>query len=82
MTMSDAAKVLDWNGRDFPEALRDLPPGHYLLERVETAAEAGLTPEQEDGVIHALEQADRGETTPWEVVRARLAGRIGATRAG
>lgn len=80
--MSDAAKVLDWNGRDLPEALRDLPPGHDLLERVETAAEAGLTPEQEDGVTQALAQADRGETTPWEVVRTRLAGRIGTTRAG
>ncbi len=58
--MSSAAKVIDWNGRDVPEALpellRELPPGQYTLERVLTAEEAGLTPEQELGILHA----DRG----------------------
>jgi hypothetical protein len=24
--------VVEWNGRDVPAALRDLPPGRYLLE--------------------------------------------------
>jgi hypothetical protein len=23
--------VVEWNGRDVPEALRELPPGRYLL---------------------------------------------------
>jgi hypothetical protein len=25
-------RVLEWNGRDLPAALRDLPAGRYLLE--------------------------------------------------
>lgn len=41
--MGDAAKAIHWNGRDLPEALRELPLGAYSLERFETAAEAGLT---------------------------------------
>jgi hypothetical protein len=58
--MSGAAKVIDWNGRDVPEALqellRELPPGQYTLERVLPAEEAGLTPEQELGIFLAREQ--------------------------
>ena len=42
--MSGAAKVIDWNGRDVPEALpellRELPPGQYTRERVLNAEEA------------------------------------------
>ena len=42
--VSSAAKVIDWNGRDVPEALpellRELPPGQYTLERVLPAEEA------------------------------------------
>jgi hypothetical protein len=78
--MSSAAKVIDWNGRDVPEALpellRELPPGQYTLERVLTAEEAGLTPEQELGILHAREQVARGEVRSWEEVRAQLAGRF------
>ena len=25
-------RVVEWNGRDVPEALRDLPPGRYVVE--------------------------------------------------
>jgi hypothetical protein len=25
-------RVVEWNGRDVPVALRELPPGRYLLE--------------------------------------------------
>jgi hypothetical protein len=78
--MSRAAKVIDWNGRDVPEALpellHELPPGQYTLERVLTAAEAGLTPEQELGILHAREQFARGEVRSWEDVRAELAERF------
>lgn len=80
--MSNAAKVLEWNGRDLPEALRELPPGTYALERVESAEEAGLTPAQVEGVLHARAQVARGETTPWETVRAELEARHAPRRAG
>ena len=29
--MSDDATVIDWNGRDLPEALRALPAGRYRV---------------------------------------------------
>jgi hypothetical protein len=80
--MSSAAKVIDWNGRDVPEALpellRELPPGQYTLERVLTAEEAGLTPEQEQGILSALASLDRGEGIPWEKVRADMEARLAA----
>ena len=25
-------RILEWNGRDVPELLRELPPGRYCLE--------------------------------------------------
>lgn len=76
--MSNAAKVLDWNGRDLPEALRDLPPGHYVVERVETAEEAGLTDEQQEGLRVGMAEIARGETVPWETIRAEHRARLAA----
>jgi hypothetical protein len=36
-------RVIEWNGRDIPQALRDLPPGRYVLEDETPNAElAGL----------------------------------------
>jgi hypothetical protein len=40
--MSGAARVIDWNGRDLPPELANLPPGRYRLEPV-----AKLPPELE-----------------------------------
>ena len=78
--MSGAAKVIDWNGRDVPEALpellRDLPPGQYSLERVLTPSEAGLTTEQEEGIRAALRSLERGEGIAWETVRDGLLAQI------
>ncbi len=80
--MSSAAKVLTWNGRDLPEALRELPPGTYTLERVESAEEAGITPETEAGILRAMESAERGDVRPWDEVKARLEARLSLRRAG
>ena len=80
-SMSDAARVMDWNGRDLPEALRELPPGHYVLERVESPEEAGLTPAQVEGIRDAIRSLDRGEGIPWETVHADLRARIAAREA-
>jgi|JI8StandDraft_1071087.scaffolds.fasta_scaffold1146863_1 hypothetical protein len=78
--MRSAAKVIDWNGHDvpdtLPELLRELPPGQYILERVLTPEEAGLTPEQEEGIRAALRSLDRGEGIPWETVHADLLERV------
>jgi hypothetical protein len=37
-------RVLLWNGRDLPEELRGLPPGTYLLERLDDPEEAAPAP--------------------------------------
>lgn len=79
--MSDAAKVIHWNGRDLPEVLRDLAPGEYTIERVESVADAGLTPEEEEGIRDAIRSLDRGEGIPWETVHADLRARIAAREA-
>lgn len=76
--MNTAAKVIEWNGQDVPDALRDLPPGSYIVERVLAPAEAGLTPAEEEGIRLAMAQVERGETVPWETVRAELEARLAA----
>jgi hypothetical protein len=49
---------------------RDLPPGPYIL--IDEHGEIIMTPELEADLEEARAQADRGEGTPWEVVRERL----------
>ena len=76
--MSSAAKVIDWNGHDVPEALRALPPGRYVFERVESAAEAGLTDEEQEGLRVGMAEIERGETVPWETIRDEHRSRVAA----
>lgn len=59
--------IVEWNGRDVPEQLRQLPAGRYVLARVDEAL--ALSPEEEAGLIAALKS---GETrfVPHEEVMA------------
>lgn len=79
------------SGSTHPDALRWLRKGAgsrmvdiaaHLADRGEepaiTAAQAGLTPEQEEGIRLAMAQVERGETVPWETVRAELKARLSA----
>ena len=50
---------MDWNGKDLPSELHDLPAGRYMVEAVDDTA---LTEDEERGVEHALEQYRRGQT--------------------
>jgi hypothetical protein len=50
------AVVVEWNGQDVPEQLRNLPAGRYVLAPVDEAA--ALTPEEEAGLIAALKSAE------------------------
>ena len=62
------SRVLKWNGKDFPDELRSLPAGRYVVEPVDQVPE--LTEAQEDGLIRAIEALDAGEgETPDEVRR-------------
>lgn len=51
--------ILNWDGRSMPEALTKLPPGQYFVEQIEGAPD--LTPEEERGILDALDSLDRGE---------------------
>jgi hypothetical protein len=51
--------ILEWNGSETPSALRDLPPGRYLIEPVDEPV--FLSAEQEAGLIQAIREADAGD---------------------
>jgi hypothetical protein len=63
------ARVLNWNGKDFPEELRSLPAGQYAVEPVDEVPPS-LTEEEEAGLREAIAeiQSGRGES-PEEVIR-------------
>ena len=60
--------IIDWNGADIPEGLRELPAGKYVIHRADEA----LTPEEERGIIAALEALGAGKGVPHEEARKRL----------
>jgi hypothetical protein len=53
------ARVVNWNGKDVPVELRELPAGRYIVEAVEDATPA-LSPEEEAGIEAALESYRQG----------------------
>ena len=62
---------MEWNGKDFPEELRKLPAGRYLLQPVEEAAPT-LTEAEEEGIRQALRSLERGEGRTLEEVRQSI----------
>ena len=70
--------VLDWNGQDLPEAvreqmpaeLRELPRERYVLEPVDEIPD--LTDEEESGIHAALESVRAGKTVSLEDAKARV----------
>jgi hypothetical protein len=50
------AVVVEWNGQDLPEQLRELPAGRYVLAAVDEAI--ALSDEEEAGLIAALKSAE------------------------
>ena len=64
------ARVVDWNGKDLPDELRALPPGRYVLERVDEPTE--LTADEEEGIRTALRSLEAGRGRSLDEVRERL----------
>ncbi len=60
--------IIDWNGVDLPEELRNLPAGKYVIQRADDV----LTPEEENGLIAALESVRGGNGVPHDLARERL----------
>jgi hypothetical protein len=57
--MGRRALIVDWNGKDLPSELHDLPVGRYLVEATDDAT---LTEDEERGMELAFEQYRRGQT--------------------
>jgi hypothetical protein len=65
--------IIDWNGADLPAELRRLPAGKYVIQ----PADDSLTPEEEQGLVDALESLRAGKGVPHEAARERLLRRVG-----
>jgi hypothetical protein len=70
-----AVRVIQWNGAEIPEGLRDLPPGRYVVEAVDDVPP--LTAEEDAGLAAPLDELDAGESVPLAVVVRRLQRRTG-----
>jgi hypothetical protein len=49
------AVVVEWNGSDIPDELRELPAGRYVLASVDESVP--LTDEEEEGLVAALKSS-------------------------
>jgi hypothetical protein len=64
--------LLNWNGKELPDELLDLPSGRYVLESVDRSSD--LTPEEEAGLEEAARSLDAGEGLSLDEVKRRLQG--------
>jgi hypothetical protein len=60
--MARRAFVVDWNGKDLPSELRELPAGRYVIEANDDVESATFSDDEERGIELALAQYRRGET--------------------
>lgn len=65
---TNGVTIIDWNGADVPAGLRGLPAGKYVIQRADDV----LTPDEEQGLITALESLRAGEGVDHDAVRERL----------
>jgi hypothetical protein len=65
------ARLLDWNGKDLPQELRELPAGRYVVEEYDEEL-ATLTDEQEAGLRQAIASVKAGRSRPAAAVHKRL----------
>jgi len=63
------AIVVNWNGVDVPEELKDLKKGRYVLLPMDEAPE--LTEEQESGLEAALASVRAGKSVSLDEARAK-----------
>ena len=62
--------IIDWNGTDVPEALRNLPAGRYAMEPVDETFE--LSADEDEGLVNALQSLREGRGVPHDLARALL----------
>jgi hypothetical protein len=66
--MARKTRIVNWNGRDIPAELRELPAGRYVVAAVDEES-AILSPTEEAGLEAALESYRQGRVV--DAKRAR-----------
>ena len=66
--MAHAARIVNWNGKDLPLEMRELPAGRYIVEAVD--GEVPLDPNEEAGIEAALESYRQGRVVDATHARA------------
>jgi hypothetical protein len=66
--MARRARIVNWNGKDLPAELRELPAGRYLVEPVDDDVPA-LSTDEEAGIEAALDSYRQGRVV--DAKRAR-----------
>jgi hypothetical protein len=66
--MTRHARVVNWNGKDVPPELRELPAGRYVVEAFDEEAPL-LSADEEAGIEKALESYSAGHVI--DAARAR-----------
>lgn len=56
--MANEKRVIHWDGSNFPEELKAIPPGEYFLEPL---VETRLTDKEEQGILKAIGELDAGQ---------------------
>ena len=65
---------IDSDGTNLPEGLRLLPPGTYVVTFVDDIHE--LTPEEEAGILQAMDDIEAGHGIPLEEARQEIKARL------
>ena len=69
--------IIEWDGTNLPEELRTLRPGSYLIgPAYELWDEDELTPEEDAGIQHALDQVEAGQVRPLDEVMREIRTRV------
>jgi hypothetical protein len=71
---SSMSLLVDWNGKDLPDQLKELPAGRYIVEPVDDVP--ALSPADEDGLLRAADSVQRGGGVPAADARRRLEDRL------
>ena len=66
--MARKTRIVNWNGKDLPAELRELPAGRYVLAAVDDESVA-LSPAEDAGLEAALESYRQGRVV--DAKRAR-----------
>ena len=64
--------MIEWDGKNVPEDLRQLPPGRYLVGPAYELWDEELTPEEDAGIRAALDDLDAGHEIPYEEAMREL----------